>query len=181
MDRKYNCTVPSCTTRRENGFVTIPRFGSSLAQQRIKNLWIERLQLREPSKFAKICTDHFLHEDFTKNLKRYNGRLKEGVIPSVKLPPIQDQEIKKHYSHDHRKPAKVSRICSCVLSFRLRSTKLGMNMDLPKGFQMTAWNPTSASKRPHQRPKHEKNGPSIRGAGAKASWPLKTIYGPKVA
>ena len=76
MDRKYNCTVPSCKTRRENGFVTIPRFGSSLAQQRIKNLWIERLQLREPSKFAKICTDHFLHEDFTKNLKRYNGRLK---------------------------------------------------------------------------------------------------------
>ena len=52
---------------------------------------------------------------------------------------------------------------------------------LPKGFQMEHWNPTSASTRPHQRPKTWKNGPPKSGAGAKASWPLKTNYGPKVA
>ena len=85
------------------------------------------------------------------------------------------------YRCGQKDTSRVSRICSDVLSFRLRSTKLGMNMGLPKGFHMTPWNPTSASTRPQQRSKDWKNGPSKSGAGAKAIWPLKVNYGPKVA
>ena len=68
------CVLPSCSTRGVHVFFAFPE------NESIRSKWLKVCRLKNIGKYGKLCTKHFVNEDFAHNLA-----LNEDAVPSQHL------------------------------------------------------------------------------------------------
>ena len=68
------CVLPSCSTRGVHVFFAFPE------NELIRSKWLKVCRLKNIGKYGKLCTKHFVNEDFAHNLA-----LNEDAVPSKHL------------------------------------------------------------------------------------------------
>lgn len=93
----HHCCVPHCSSNSRSsgsGPVTFHTFPIDTKERKLWILSVRRANYKKltVNKHTKICSKHFLDEDFVQSQSSKRRMLKKGVVPSVFVLSNGDQE-----------------------------------------------------------------------------------------